>query len=83
MIQQRPAGFSTRAISRIVSQKNSMCSKAWPEMTTSMLAVAIFLSIAALGAVAIIGYQMLNKPQTTNLVPAVVQPAPAEVNAAK
>jgi methyl-accepting chemotaxis protein len=29
---------------------------------TSMLAVAIFLSIAALAAVAIIGYQLLNKP---------------------
>jgi methyl-accepting chemotaxis protein len=46
---------------------------------TSMLAIAIFLSIAALVAVAIIGYQLLNKPAAGGIAPAdgaaQVQPA--------
>ena len=37
MMQHKPPGFRTRAISRIVSQKNSVCSKVCPETRTSTL----------------------------------------------
>ena len=45
---------------------------------TSMLAIAIFLSIAALVAVAVVGYQLMNKPTLTpsTPTPASVQHAP-------
>ncbi|HSV13434.1 MAG TPA: hypothetical protein VLI90_04200, partial [Tepidisphaeraceae bacterium] len=48
---------------------------------TTMLAIAIFLSVAAIGAVAIIGYQMMNKPAMN--APTTAQPvqAPAEIRA--
>ena len=37
----RPPGTSTRATSARVTQKYGLCSKAWPEMTTSTLRSAI------------------------------------------
>jgi len=46
---------------------------------TSMLAVAIFLSLAALAAVAIVGYQLLNKPPAPTSNSVVVPNAPAEI----
>ncbi len=42
---------------------------------TSMLAIAIFLSVAALVAVAVVGYQLLNRPAGATTPPALVQPA--------
>lgn len=48
---------------------------------TTMLAVAIFLSIAALGAVAIIGWQLMNKPQGG--APVTPQAPPAEIRAVR
>lgn len=47
---------------------------------TTMLAVAIFLSIAALVAVGVIGYQLLNKPAGT---PTPTSVAPAEMHAVR
>ena len=45
---------------------------------TSMLAIAIFLSIAALVAVAVVGYQLMNKPTLTpsTSAPASIQHSP-------
>jgi hypothetical protein len=43
---------------------------------TALLVVAVFLSIAALGAVAIIGYQVMNRPAASN-GPAVTTAAPS------
>lgn len=50
---------------------------------TTMLAVAIFLSIAALGAVAVIGWQLMNRPQgETGLFRSQQTPVPqAEIRA--
>jgi hypothetical protein len=56
---------------------------------TTMLAIAIFLSVAALGAVAIIGYQLMNKqpsgptaPSSVVTTPSQTLQPPAEVRAA-
>jgi chromosome segregation ATPase len=49
---------------------------------TTMLAVAIFLSIAALVAVAVVGYQLLNKPANAP-APAVAPTPAAEIRSAK
>jgi chromosome segregation ATPase len=50
---------------------------------TTMLAVAIFLSIAALGAVALIGWQLMNRPQGGTTPTTTQPPAPAEIRAVR